>query len=163
MTLYKLAHSLRSGLEIWAIMGYRIQFPMYSQHRKIDQNMIDAVFGGYDWSEGTTSVEVDNQNTLIYLHDNLIACKYPTHLTLFDGRMKKGGKYNSKGIHAKMGKLDGFDGFYTNTTKRKLNALLDCFVNSGQKIYQKNFKWFVQLTEDAKNRIPFYSGIALGY
>ena len=138
-------------------------FPMYSQHKQIDQNMIDAVFGGYDWSEGTTSVVMEGQNAKVYYHNNLIAVKFPTHITLFDGRQTISGDYNTKGINTRGVELDNFDGFYTTTTKRKLNALLDCFGNSGQKVYQHNWKWFVQLTEDAKNKIPFYSGIALGY
>ena len=48
-------------------------------------------------------------------------------------------------------------GYQTNTTKSRLNAILD-EVKWGCKVFQKNFDWFVSYNEDTKD---FFDGMIL--
>ena len=48
-------------------------------------------------------------------------------------------------------------GYETNTTKSRLNAILE-EVKYGCKVFQKNFDWFVSYNEDTKD---FFDGMIL--
>ena len=48
-------------------------------------------------------------------------------------------------------------GWYTNTTKSRLNALLHEF-NTGIRVFQKNFDWFVS-DFTGKKKVDFYDGL----
>ena len=69
----------------------------------------------------------------IYLHDNLI------------------GRYNHKTKSIWLNSC----GWETNTTKSRLNALLDLLPNKKFKIFQKDFDWFIWDREEDKN-YPFF-------
>tara|TARA_X000001388_G_scaffold70489_1_gene59690 strand:+ start:117 stop:491 length:375 start_codon:yes stop_codon:yes gene_type:complete len=72
----------------------------------------------------------------IYLHDNLI------------------GSYNHKTKSIWVNSC----GWQTNTTKSRLNALLDLLPNKKFGIFQKNFDWFIWDRESDKN-YPFFDGL----
>jgi hypothetical protein len=72
--------------------------------------------------------------TDVFLHGNLIARIGETWIELFDG------------------------GHQTNTTKSRLNAILAEHGVPGERVFQKNFDWFVS---QAGGAIPFFSGMRL--
>ena len=105
--------------------------------RKIEQQMNFAISNKADWSNSNTRVEF-NSNTncsSIYLHGHQIATY----------------EHNLKAV-----KLSSC-GWQTNTTKSRLNAILD-EVKYGCKVFQKNFAWFVSYNEDTKD---FFDGMIL--
>tara|TARA_B100000965_G_scaffold392872_1_gene402956 strand:+ start:4573 stop:4938 length:366 start_codon:yes stop_codon:yes gene_type:complete len=89
------------------------------QHmRKIEQQMNHAIRQGRNFSSSNTSVQHDGAETFVYLHGNHIATVRQNSILLFDG------------------------GWQSNTTKSRLNALLDEF-SYGARVFQRNFEWFV--------------------
>ena len=55
--------------------------------------------------------------------------------------------------------IELFDGGYqTKTTKSRLNAILSAFGMDGEKVFAKNFTWFVNYNGSP---IPFFSGMRL--
>ena len=105
--------------------------------RKIEQQMNRAIVNKNDWANSNTQVNY-NSNTncsSIYLHGHLI-CTF-CHETLAV-------------------KLDSC-GYTTNTTKSRLNAILE-EVKYGCKVFQKNFNWFVKYDDDIAN---FWDGMIL--
>ena len=57
-----------------------------------------------------------------------------------------------------------FDGDHqTNTTKSRLNAILSEHGECGDKVFSKNWTWFVQMnTSQGLTVVPFFSGMRLG-
>jgi len=109
---------------------------MLHQMRKIESQMNAAIKARRNWSSGNTSVNFDEQNVAyVYLHGNKIAVVSDKFLKLYDG------------------------GWQSNTTKSRLNALLDEF-HYGFKVFQRQFNWFVGLHQ---GQTPFYSGIRLNH
>ena len=105
--------------------------------RKIEQQMNFAISNKADWSNSNTRVEF-NSNTncsSIYLHGHQIATY----------------EHNLKAV-----KLSSC-GWQTNTTKSRLNAILD-EVKYGCKVFKKNFNWFVSYNDDVKD---FFDGMIL--
>ena len=105
--------------------------------RKIEKQMNFAISNKADWSNSNTRVEF-NSNTncsSIYLHGHQIAT--------FD--------HNLKAV-----KLSSC-GWTTNTTKSRLNAILD-EVKWGCKVFQKKFEWFVSYNGQTKD---FFDGMIL--
>ena len=99
--------------------------------------MTFAISNKADWSSSNTSVSF-NSNTncsSIYLHGHLIAT--------FD--------HNLKAV-----KLSSC-GYTTNTTKSRLNAILD-EVKYGCKVFQKNWNWFVSYNNQTQS---FFDGMIL--
>ena len=94
--------------------------------RKIEQQMINAIKSETDWKSGNTKV-VNFFNdgdkcvvSSVFLHGNKIAEVTDTDMTIFDG------------------------GWQTNTTKSRLNALINEFCNAvTDGVFQKNYQWFV--------------------
>ena len=86
--------------------------------RKIEQQMNDAIRQGRNFSSSNTTVQHDGDETFVFLHGNHIATVRHHSILLFDG------------------------GWQSNTTKSRLNALLDEFSN-GMRVFQKNWEWFV--------------------
>ena len=83
--------------------------------------MCKAVQNSKDWKSANTEV-VSSQDGLstVYLHGNKIAEVGDDYLTIFDG------------------------GFQSNTTKSRLNALINEFCNAvTDGVFQKNFQRFV--------------------
>jgi predicted membrane-bound dolichyl-phosphate-mannose-protein mannosyltransferase len=101
--------------------------------RKIETQMNQAITQERDWKCKNTEVINIEGVSFVYLYHNLIAMIGDTWLELFDG------------------------GHQTNTTKSRLNAILQTHGN-GEHIYQKNFNWFVSTIN---GDLPFNDGIKL--
>ena len=89
--------------------------------RKIEQQMNDAITNNLNWKSANTAVTYDEQSgeSKVYLHGNHIATVGEDFVQIFDG------------------------GWQSNTTKSRLNAILQVHGIKGECVYQKNFKWFV--------------------
>ena len=89
------------------------------------------------FSSSNTTVVQNDRDMDVFLHGNHIAtlCKISMDLRLFDG------------------------GWQSNTTKSRLNALLEEFADS-YKVIQKDFTWYVVDSYD-NSRVPFWSGMTL--
>ena len=77
----------------------------------------------------------NNGNISVFLHGNLIATLNNDFVAIYDG------------------------GWQSNTTKSRLNALLDEFVPS-MGIFQKNWTWFLSDRLDG-SVVPFHSGMTV--
>ena len=106
--------------------------------RKIEQTMNQMIRNGIAWSSGNTCITYDPTNNMsaeVFLHGNHIATVSDDGLTLYSG-----------------------GGYFTNTTKSRLNALIQEFCFKGSNVFQKNWNWYVR----AFNTItPFVDGIVL--
>ena len=89
------------------------------------------------FSSGNTTVVQNDRDMDVFLHGNHIAtlCKISMDLRLFDG------------------------GWQSNTTKSRLNALLDEF-GGGDRVIQKDFTWYLVSNLDNSRR-AFFSGITV--
>ena len=101
--------------------------------RVIEKQMNDAISNETDWKKDNTQVINVEGVSFVYLYNNLIAMVGETWLELFDG------------------------GYQSNTTKSRLNAILSAHGN-GERVYQKNFNWFVSTNE---GEVPFNGSIKL--
>jgi hypothetical protein len=101
--------------------------------RKIETAMNQAIQSEKDWKLDNTEVATVDGISKVYLFGNLIAEIGETFITLYDG------------------------GFRSNTTKSRLNAILQKHGN-GEGIYQKKGQWFVSLKD---GDVPFFSGFYL--
>ena len=102
--------------------------------RKIELQMIAAIKDSKDLKVANTEVISYTNSSDVYLHGNLIARIGETWIELFDG------------------------GYQTKTTKSRLNAILSAFGMDGEKVFAKNFTWFVNYNGSP---IPFFSGMRL--
>ena len=89
------------------------------------------------FSSGNTTVVQHRNEMEVFLHGNHIAtlCKISMDLRLFDG------------------------GWQSNTTKSRLNALLDEF-GGGDRVIQKDFTWYLVSNLDNSKR-AFFSGMTV--
>ena len=89
------------------------------------------------FSSGNTTVVQHRNEMEVFLHGNHIAtlCKISMDLRLFDG------------------------GWQSNTTKSRLNALLDEF-GGGDRVIQKDFFWYLVSNLDNSRR-SFFSGMTV--
>ena len=89
------------------------------------------------FSSGNTTVVQNDRDMDVFLHGNHIAtlCKISMDLRIFDG------------------------GWQSNTTKSRLNALLDEF-GGGDRVIQKDFTWYLVSNLDNSRR-AFFSGITV--
>ena len=87
------------------------------------------------FSSGNTTVVQNDRDMDVFLHGNHIAtlCKISMDLRIFDG------------------------GWQSNTTKSRLNALLDEF-GGGDRVIQKDFAWYLVSNLDNSRR-AFFSGM----
>ena len=101
--------------------------------RKIETQMNKALRTFSNWSSGNTTVTSTPNEMLVHLHGNHIATlnKITMDLFIFDG------------------------GWQSNTTKSRLNAILDEFCK-GSSVFQRNFTWFLS---DFSGFKPFVSGM----
>jgi hypothetical protein len=109
--------------------------------RKIEQQMNNAIQNNLNWQSANTSVHFNEEEnvSIVRLHGNKIAEIGDTFIRLFDG------------------------GWQTNTTKSRLNAILSEHGESGDKVFQKDFDWFVQMnTVQGLSVVPFFSSMRLG-
>ena len=105
--------------------------------RKIEEQMNHAIRHRKNWAGSNTTVRSFKESVDVYLHGNHIASlDTATHaLTLKDG------------------------GWQSNTTKSRLNALLDEFVPS-MRICQNNWTWYLFDSLDGSKRL-FTSGMTV--
>ena len=107
--------------------------------RKLEREMNQAIRGQRNWSGSNTTVfTTDNGlESTVYLHGNHIATYFhdTRELQLFDG------------------------GWQSNTTKSRLNALLD-EVGGGDRVIQKDFTWYLVSNLDNSRR-AFFSGMTV--
>ena len=80
--------------------------------------MNQAIRSGNNFSSSNTTVKHFDGDAEVYLHGNHIATVMNNSIIIKDG------------------------GWQSNTTKSRLNALLDEF-SYGMRVFQKNFEWFV--------------------
>ena len=86
--------------------------------RKIERAMNRAIRTGSNFSSSNTTVSHAGLDSYVYLHGNHIATVKDNSIIIKDG------------------------GWQSNTTKSRLNALLDEF-SYGMRVFQKNYEWFV--------------------
>ena len=106
--------------------------------RQIEIEMNNAVRNKIAWSKSNTCTTFDNtiENCFVYLHGNHIATVSDDALTLYSG-----------------------GGWFTPTTKSRLNALINEFCNPRTTgVFQKNYNWFVRAFG---NVTPFVDGISI--
>ena len=89
--------------------------------RKIESQMNAAIQANKNWKSGNTEVVTNDGLSTVYLHGNKIAMVDDTSLTVFDG------------------------GWQSNTTKSRLNALINEFCNGfTDGVFQKDFLWYIR-------------------
>ena len=91
-----------------------------------------------NWSSGNTTVTSTREEMKVFLHGNHIATldKATMDLFIFDG------------------------GWQSNTTKSRLNALLDEF-DYGSWVFQKNWDWFLARNFNPSHKVDFTSGMTV--
>jgi hypothetical protein len=78
-----------------------------------------AIRNGIAFSDGNTCTTFDQEGrTLVYLHGNLISAISKDSITIYDG------------------------GYQSNTTKSRLNAILDEVI-PGTSVIQRDFNWYI--------------------
>ena len=105
--------------------------------RKVETQMIHAIKNSQDWHSTNTAVEVINGVSVVKLHGHKIAEVGDSFVRLFDG------------------------GHQTNTTKSRLNAILNGCGLPGEKVFAKQFEWFVNINGNGIQTVPFFSGMRL--
>ena len=105
--------------------------------RKIERQMNFAISNKGNWSQSNTRVEYnENSNcSSVYLHGHQIATFC----------------HETKAV-----KLSSC-GWQTNTTKSRLNAILQ-EVKWGASVFQRNFNWFVNYSDSTRD---FFDGMIL--
>ena len=103
--------------------------------RKIESEMNNAIRNRMDWHKDNTEVCITGNTATVYLHNNHIATVQPDKVTLYDG------------------------GWRSNTTKSRLNAILDGISYGLGGVFQKNCEWFVTTPLGSQ---PFDSGFEIG-
>ena len=105
--------------------------------RKLERQMNFAISNKADWTGSNTQVTYNNSTNCsqIFLHGHQIAAV----------------DHNLKAV-----KLSSC-GYTTNTTKSRLNAILD-EVKYGCKVFQKNWNWFVSYNDQTAS---FWDGMIL--
>ena len=108
--------------------------------RKLETQMNQAIRGQRNWAGSNTTVfTTDNGlESTVYLHGNHIATYFhdTRELQLFDG------------------------GWQSNTTKSRLNALLDEF-DYGSWVFQKNWQWVFARNFNPSHKVDFTSGMVI--
>ena len=91
--------------------------------------MCAAIHNNQNWSSANTTVHFNEEEnvSVVRLHGNKIAEVTDDTMTIFDG------------------------GYQSNTTKSRLNALCTEFCVDGEKVFQKDFQWYVRLFVGAIN------------
>ena len=107
--------------------------------RKIESQMNAAISNGKNWSSANTSVTHTDDVAQVRLHGNLIAEIGDNFIRLFDG------------------------GWQSNTTKSRLNAILTEHGEPCDRVFQKDWTWFVTMgTAQGPTTVPFFSSMRLG-
>jgi hypothetical protein len=107
--------------------------------RKIERQMLQAIVDNKDWSKDNTRVETNGYYSDVYLHGHRIA------------------EYKHSDSSLKINNC----GYETNTTKSRLNVLIDFVfggVNNG--IFQKNWNWYM-VRDGQQSDFPSNEWVAL--
>jgi hypothetical protein len=106
--------------------------------RKIERLMNAAITAGKDWKSANTEVVNIDGVSEVLLHGNKIAEVGDTFLRLFDG------------------------GWQSNTTKSRLNAILQAHGAGGERVFQKGWEWFITMnTARGMETVPFRDSMKL--
>jgi hypothetical protein len=106
--------------------------------RKIERQMNAAITNKVDWKCDNTEVHFRDGVSFVFLHGNMIAQVGDNFIRLFDG------------------------GFQSNTTKSRLNAILQEHGLPGECVFQKNWTWFLRSKWGTEfSVIPFFSSMRL--
>lgn len=106
--------------------------------RKIERLMNNAITSGTDWKQDNTEVVNIDGVSFVYLHGNKIAEVGDDFIRLYDG------------------------GYQSNTTKSRLNAILQVHGIGGESVFQKAYTWFLRSKWGTEyTTIPFFSGMRL--
>jgi hypothetical protein len=106
--------------------------------RKIERLMNNAIINGVDFKLDNTEVVNIDGVSVVFLHGNKIAEVGDTFIRLFDG------------------------GFQSNTTKSRLNAILQAHGAGGECVFQKKWQWFITMNTDrGMETVPFFSSMRL--
>ena len=104
--------------------------------RKIEREMIQAIIDRSHFSKANTKVQVhvpmgvDSRAEMrVYLHDNHIAT------------------YANEGLYI------NHQGWKTNTTKSRLNALIQFVLGGLSGIYQKDFEWYLKKVDGGNGKV----------
>ena len=119
-------------------LGYYIPFitSFINNMRKIEREMIQAIIDRSHFSKANTKVQVhvpmgvDSRAEMrVYLHDNHIAT------------------YANEGLYI------NHQGWKTNTTKSRLNALIQFVLGGLSGIYQKDFEWYLKKVDAGNGKV----------
>tara|TARA_B100000614_G_scaffold158982_1_gene140769 strand:+ start:1568 stop:1891 length:324 start_codon:yes stop_codon:yes gene_type:complete len=104
--------------------------------RKIEQLMNNSIRNRQDFCYSNTMVTHNDGDAYVYLHGNHIATVGDTFLTIYDG------------------------GWQSNTTKSRLNALINEFCNAyTDGVFQQNWDWFINTADGVQD---FVNGFTFG-
>ena len=101
--------------------------------RKVTELTVKALINGMNRTVGNTSVEynTDKDRYELKLHGNLIA-------------------YRTCGVQRM---YISNAGWHTNTTKERINGIIDIFCRNTGRVYQRDFEWFYTVN-DEKREFP---------
>ena len=107
--------------------------------RKIERQMNKAITDKVNWKNANTEVQYLDGISYVYLHGNKIAEVGDGFIRLYDG------------------------GYQSNTTKSRLNAILQVHGLPGESVFQKAYTWFTKLyTGNGQFAVvPFFSSMRL--
>ena len=106
--------------------------------RKIESAMNDAISNSTNFKSANTEVHTLDGVSYVYLYGNKIAEVGNTFIRLFDG------------------------GEQTKTTKSRINAILSEHGLPGERVFAKNYTWFVNvMTSGGLAPVPFFSSMRL--
>ena len=106
--------------------------------RKIERLMYAAITSGQDFKLANTMVTHNDCVAFVFLHGNCIAQVGDNFIRLFDG------------------------GHQTVTTKSRLNAILRAHGCDGERVFQKQWQWFINLnTRQGMTTVPFFNSMRL--
>ena len=103
--------------------------------RLIEQQMNDAISNNQNWQKDNTSVvfNPETNESTVFLFNNKIAVVGDNFVQIFDG------------------------GWQTNTTKSRLNAILQEHGIKGECVVQKNWNWYVHKFIGQAGTSPVYN------
>jgi len=103
--------------------------------RLIEQQMNDAISNNQNWQKDNTSVSYDPETneSIVRLHGNTIAVVGDDFVQIFDG------------------------GYQSNTTKSRLNAILQVHGIKGESVYQRAGNWFIDKFIGQAGSSPVYN------
>jgi hypothetical protein len=107
--------------------------------RKIERQMNQAITDKVNFKSANTEVQYLDGISYVYLHGNKIAEVGDGFIRLYDG------------------------GYQSNTTKSRLNAILQEHGLPGESVFQKAYTWFAKLyTGNGQfTVVPFFSSMRL--